>query len=76
MKLNYSKDAIKFLKKQNKIISTRIIESINRLPSGDVKKLQGKEEYRLRVGSFRIVFTKEDNELYIKKIDNRGQVYK
>ncbi len=40
------------------------------------KKLQGKEEYRLRVGSFRIVFTKEDNELYIKKIDNRGQVYK
>lgn len=76
MEIRYSKDAIKFLSKQDRITSTRIITAINRLPDGDVKKLKGKEEYRLRIGSFRIIFNKEDNILNIKKIDSRGQVYK
>ncbi len=75
MEIRYSKDAIKFLSKQDRITSTRIITAINRLPDGDVKKLKGKEEYRLRIGSFRIIFNKEDNILNIKKIDSRGQIY-
>lgn len=76
MKINYSKDAIKFLNKQDKITYRRISTAINNLPKGDVKKLQGKKEYRLRVGDFRIIFEKEDNILNIRKIDSRGQVYK
>ena len=54
----------------------RIVNAINNLPSGDVKKLQGVNEYRLRVGDFRILFDRDGNITYIEKIDNRGQVYK
>lgn len=76
MKIQYSKQAVKFLGKQDKIIQKRIINAINNLPNGDVLKLQGRSGYRLRVGSFRIIFDKYGNILYIIDIDNRGQVYK
>ena len=76
MEINYSKQAIKFLKRQDKPTRIRIVEAINHLPAGDVKKLQGVEGYRLRIGDFRIIFDKNGDILYIEKIDNRGQVYK
>lgn len=76
MKINYSKQALKFLSKQNKIVQKRIIDAINKLPNGDVRKLQGRSGYRLRVGNFRIIFSTSGNILYIEEIDNRGQIYK
>lgn len=73
----YSKQAIKFLKKQDTTTKKRIVSAIEALPSGDVKKLQGMtSSYRLRVGDFRIIFDKDGNIIYIEKIENRGQVYK
>lgn len=76
MEIQYSKQALKFLKKQDKPTQKRIITAINLLPSGDVKALQGRNGYRLRVGNYRIIFDKNGNILYIEKIDNRGQIYK
>lgn len=76
MIVQYSKQSIKFLSKQDKTTRIRIVEAINKLPQGDVKKLQGQENYRLRVGDYRIIFDKNGEILYIEKIDNRGQVYK
>ena len=76
MQINYSKQAVKFLSKQNKIVQKRIIDAINKLPSGDVRKLQGRTGYRLRIGNFRIIFDTSGNILYIEEIDNRGQIYK
>lgn len=76
MEIQYSKQAVKFLKKQDKPTVVRIINAINALPAGDVKKLQGQSGYRLRVGDFRIIFDKNGDILYIEKINNRGQVYK
>lgn len=76
MDIQYSKQAIKFLKKQDLPTRKRLINAIHSLPSGDVKKLQGANGYRLRVGDYRIIFDKSGNILYIEKIDNRGQVYK
>lgn len=75
MEIQYSKQAVKFLKKQDMTTRKRIINAINLLPSGDVKKLQGRQGYRLRVGDYRIIFDKSGNILYIEKIDSRGQVY-
>ncbi len=43
----------------------------NHLPAGDVKKLQGEENYRLRVGDYRIVFNNDGFVLYIIRIDSR-----
>lgn len=74
--IQYSKQTVKFLKKQDVTTRKRIITAINNLPAGDVKKLQGTEGYRLRVGDFRIIFDKNGDVLWIEKIENRGQVYK
>ncbi|MBQ6531255.1 MAG: type II toxin-antitoxin system RelE/ParE family toxin [Clostridia bacterium] len=77
MIINYSKQAIKFLNKQTVDTKRRIVEAINKLPSGDIKKFKGTvNKYRLRVGDFRAIFDKQGNILYIEKIDNRGDVYK
>ena len=76
MDINYSKQAVKYLSKQDKIAQRRIIDAINKLPNGDVKKLQGRTGYRLRVGNYRIIFSFSENILYIEEIDNRGQIYK
>lgn len=76
MKINYSRQSAKFLSKQDKITQKRIISAVNKLPAGDVRKLQGRTGYRLRVGDFRIIFDIDGNILYIDKIDNRGQIYK
>ena len=75
MEIKYSKQAIKFLKKQPPHISQRIRNAINILPAGDVKKMKGYPGYRLRVGDFRVIFDKEGNIIFIERIDNRGQVY-
>lgn len=77
MQINYSKQAIKFLKKQDRALQERILKAINSLPAGDVKKLQGtSSKYRLRVGDIRVIFDKQGNILYIERINNRGEVYK
>lgn len=49
MEIQYSKQALKFLKKQDVPTRKRIINAINLLPAGDVKALQGRNDYRLRV---------------------------
>lgn len=42
MEIQYSKQAIKFLKKQDVITKKRIVNAINLLPAGDGKALQGR----------------------------------
>ncbi len=76
LEIHYSKQAVKFLKKQDKITQKRIIEAVNALPAGDVLKLQNRDGYRLRVGSFRIIFDRMGNVIRIEEINNRGQIYK
>ena len=75
MEIQYSKQALKFLKKQDVPTRKRIINAIN-LPAGDVKALQGRNDYRLRVGDYRIIFDINGNILLIEAIGNRGQIYK
>lgn len=75
--ITYSKNALKFLKRQSKSIQKRIIGAIEELPfKGDIKRLKGLSIYRLRVGDYRILFDVNYNVIDIIKIDNRGQVYK
>ena len=71
MDIRYSKQALKFLKKLDKPTIKKIISGIEILPSSDVKKLKGKEGYRLRIEDFRVIFDKDGNVLYIIKSGNR-----
>ena len=76
MEIIYSKDAEKFLRKQTKHVQQRIMSAIEKIPSGDIKKLKGRCGYRLRVGSYRILFDENGVIINIIDIDNRGQIYK
>jgi len=56
----------------------RIIEKIEFLRnglSGDVKKLTNQEEYRLRVGNYRVLFIVEETTITILSIKHRQGVY-
>lgn len=70
-------NALKFINKQDIHQRKRILSAVYRLPEGDVKKLKGYKYYRLRVGHFRIIFSKNNQKLTILVIDigNRGQIY-
>lgn len=57
----------------------RVVAAIEQLPNGsDIKPLKGHEGLlRLRVGSYRIIYTVDHGELivYVIDADNRGQIY-
>ena len=75
----YEKPALKFIKKQPKEQQRRILEAIHGLPdSGDIKQMKGYIGLlRLRVGSYRIIYSVDNGQLIVRIIDagNRGQVY-
>ncbi len=77
MQIEYSKKAIKYINSADKPTKKRLKESIEKIPLGDIKKLRGIEDgYRLRVGDLRVLFSMEDNIIYIDNIIPRGQAYK
>ena len=78
-KIKIRPKALKFIEKQNKTQRLRIYKAIYNLQNGDIKKLVGcKNEFRLRIGNYRIIYEINNNELIIliTKADNRGQIYK
>lgn len=77
MKIEYKKNAVKYINICDKPTKKRLKESIEKLPLGDVKKLEGlKSEYRLRVGNLRVLFTFENDIITINEIKPRGKAYK
>lgn len=75
--LEYSKKSVKYINSNNKLTKKRLQEAIEKIPLGDIKKLQGiKNGYRLRVGDLRVLFTMENDNIYIDNIIPRGQAYK
>lgn len=87
--MNYSvefyNDALKYLQRLDKPTRSRIVHALQILSEDpyhselDIKRMKGTtEEYRLRVGSYRVVYTIEDGKLliYVIKIGPRGDVYK
>ena len=73
------KKAKKFIDKLPMNEKRRVVAAIEQLPNGeDIKKLKGHSELmRLRVGSYRIIYTVDNGELLIIVIDagNRGEIY-
>jgi len=43
--------------------------------ANNVKRLQGRPGYRLRVGNYRVIFDRDGNVLNILEIGPRGSVY-
>ncbi|MCM1540893.1 MAG: type II toxin-antitoxin system RelE/ParE family toxin [Blautia sp.] len=77
MKIEYSKNSVKYINAVDKSTKKRLKEAIEKIPFGDIKKLQGIDNgYRLRVGDLRVLFSIEDDIIYIDNIIPRGQAYK
>ncbi len=67
MKIEYSKKAVKYINSADKPTKRRLKEAIEKIPSGDIKRLKGIEEaYRLRVGDLRVLFTLENDTIAIQ----------
>jgi mRNA interferase RelE/StbE len=79
--LQYKKKAIKALAKINDPYYTNIIEAIDKLaenprPNG-YKKLTGRDGFRIRVGTYRLLYAIFDTTLVIEivNIGVRGGIY-
>ncbi len=73
------KKAKKFIDKLPKNEKIRIASAISLLPNGeDIKKLKGHNGLlRLRVGTYRIIYTVDNGKCIVFVIDagNRGEIY-
>ena len=78
--IQFKKKAIKELQTLPQKDAEKIIEKISDLSDnlrGDVKKLTNyTHEYRLRVGSYRVLFELQENIITIYHIKHRGEAYK
>ena len=77
----FDKRAEKFLLTQPKKQQERLLSAIMNLPyTGDIKMLRGysKKSFRLRVGSYRIIYQVKEEILTIVviNINTRGDIYK
>ena len=81
-KIAYSKQAIKTLAKLPTNESERIRSKLRQYAddpasqANNVKRLQGRDAHRLRVGDWRIVFDENDVVIDVIKIGARGDIYK
>ena len=80
---DFSPGAVRDLRRLDPDVRRRIVAALDRLvgdpPHGDVKKLQGSaDEWRLRVGDWRVRFTLDDTTggLYVLSIELRGRAYR
>jgi mRNA interferase RelE/StbE len=75
-----SPKAAKYLERMNEPIKSRIKSALKKLEQeplqGDIKFFSEQEGYRLRVGSYRILFGIKNNNIIITDIGPRGQIYK
>lgn len=67
------------LNKFESTISRRIYKKVEELSdnpfSKDIKRLKGSNDFRLRVGDYRVIFSIEQNIIQILKVGHRKNIY-
>lgn len=77
MEIIYTKQAMKNTKSIDSRVKDRIKSGIEKIPFGDIKKLQGYSTlYRLRIGDYRVIYEIIDDKIIIDAILPRGAAYK
>jgi len=80
MRVELSNTAKKQFNRLNEPYRSRIAAALDKLenepPEGDIKKLQGRDGYRVVVGTYRILFDIENDRIDVFKIAPRGQAYR
>ena len=83
-KMKYRRQARNYLARLPFQVKSKIVETLHKLkenpddPTLDIDTLKGGEGYRLRVGQYRIIYTRHEDQLMIEvvKIRPRGDIYK
>lgn len=79
MELRFSKTAAKSLLRSNKrVLIRQKIDELARDPDAaiaNVRRLQGRDEFRLRVQDWRVIFRIDAETLWIEDIAPRGSAY-
>jgi len=80
MRIEIGKQPLKYLLKCEDKIYAKLINAVDDLQKlkGDIIKLQGREEYRLKIPPYRIIFRYNSNikTVSVTKISTRGDAYK
>ena len=82
--LRYRRQARNYLARLPLKIKSAIVNHLHELaanpdnPSLDIDVLKGKKGFRLKVGQYRIIYTRQDDRLILEviKIRPRGDIYK
>ncbi len=82
--LKYRRQARNYIARLPQKIKSVIVNNLHELaanpdnPALDIDILKGREGFRLRVGQYRIIYTRQDDQLIIEvvKIRPRGDIYK
>ena len=82
--LKYRRQARNYLARLPVKTKTAIVTKLHEIavdpdaPIHDVDVLKGREGFRLRVGQYRILYTRRDDQLIIEvvKVRTRGDIYK
>ena len=82
--LKYRRQARNYLARLPVKIKSAIVNNLHELAANpdnaslNIDVLKGREGFRLRVGQYRVIYTRQDNRLIIEivKIRPRGDIYK
>ena len=82
--LKYRRQPRNYLARLPVKVKSRIVDKLHEIkenpddPNLDAEKLKGESAYRLRVGQYRIIYTRYEDQLIIEvvKIRPRGDIYK
>ncbi|MFH2219590.1 MAG: type II toxin-antitoxin system RelE/ParE family toxin [Pseudomonadota bacterium] len=83
-KLKYRRQARNYLARLPLKTKTAIVSKLHEIaadpdnPSLDIDVLKGREGFRLRVGQYRILYTRQEDQLTIEvvKVRSRSDIYK
>ena len=77
--IEWKEHALQDVEKLESSIARRIIKKVDELSenpfSKDIKKLKGNNDFRLRVGDYRIIFFIEKDSIQILKVGHRKNIY-
>ena len=78
-KIIWDEKAYDSLNKLEPSVSRRILKKVGELSenpfSKDIKRLKGRDDFRLRVGDYRIIFSIEKDTIQILKVRHRKNIY-
>lgn len=78
-KIEWKENAVKDIEKLESSIARRIIKKIDELSedpfSKDIKKLKGSNDFRIRVGDYRIICSLSQDIIEILKVGHRKHIY-